>query len=332
MDDAELVEQVSRRDRRALARLLSHIEDGREERVRALVAALHPVSGSAHLVGLTGAPGVGKSSLAAALVAHWRAQGHSVAVLAIDPTSPFTGGALLGDRVRLERHVLDDGVFVRSMATRGHLGGLSWAAPPALVALDAAGFDIVVVETVGVGQAEVEVAAVADTTIVGLAPGMGDAVQAAKAGILEVADVLVVNKADRPGADRALRDLADLQEPGIGTAARQGLTLPDGVEDWDPPVRATVATATGEASGVGALAQTVAAHRDWLARSGLARHRARARAALQLRELAQAAVRGRLGAMAGGTLLDDLAAQVADRVLDPYTAADRLLAALEIER
>jgi LAO/AO transport system kinase len=184
--------------RRALARTLTRIEDGPSDVVRDVVVRLHPHTGRAALVGVTGAPGAGKSTLVNALVREWRAQQRTVAVLAIDPSSPFSGGALLGDRVRMQDHALDEGVFVRSMASRGQLGGLSWSTPQALLALDAAGFDRVIVETVGVGQAEVEVAALADTTVVVVAPGMGDAVQAAKAGILEVADVFCVNKADRP--------------------------------------------------------------------------------------------------------------------------------------
>ena len=328
-DDAALVARVRAGDRRALARALSRIEDGEPARVRGLVSGLHPHSGHAHVVGVTGAPGVGKSSLTAALATWWRGEGRTVAVLAVDPTSPFTGGALLGDRVRLERHAMDRGVYVRSMASRGHLGGLSAAAPHGLVALDAAGFDVVVVETVGVGQAEVEVAAVADATVVALAPGLGDAVQAAKAGVLEVADVLVVNKADRPGAERALAEVRDSQELAVGAAARDGQALPEGVDDWIAPVLATVATDVGPASGVPDLGRTLAQHRDWLARSGLSARRARARAELWLRALAEAGLRARLDALGQGSLLHDLATRVADRRLDPFAAADRLLAALD---
>ncbi|MBA2529590.1 MAG: methylmalonyl Co-A mutase-associated GTPase MeaB, partial [Euzebyales bacterium] len=209
MDSTELVDRLLAGERRALARLLTRLENGTPQRLREVVRLLHPHTGGAQLVGITGSPGVGKSTLTSSLVSVWRDRGRTVAVLAIDPSSPFSGGALLGDRVRMQDHVLDGGVFVRSMASRGQLGGLSWATPQALLALDAAGFDVVVVETVGVGQAEVEIASTADTTVVTIAPGMGDAIQAAKAGILEIADVFCVNKADREGADRTIRELRE---------------------------------------------------------------------------------------------------------------------------
>ncbi|MDA3023840.1 MAG: methylmalonyl Co-A mutase-associated GTPase MeaB, partial [Actinomycetota bacterium] len=199
-DVAALEARLVAGDRRALARILTLIEDGDPDVQRDIVSRLHPQAGRARLVGITGSPGVGKSSVTSALVTGMRARGRRVAVLAVDPSSPLTGGALLGDRIRMQAHHGDDGVFVRSMAARGHLGGLAAAVPAAALVLDAAGFDDVVIETVGVGQSEVDVAAMADTTIVVLAPGLGDSVQAAKAGILEVADVLVVNKSDQPGA------------------------------------------------------------------------------------------------------------------------------------
>lgn len=325
MDDAELVDALLAGERRALARVLTRIEDGSEERLRAVVARLHPRTGRAHLVGVTGSPGVGKSTLTNAMVRTWRARGRSVAVIAVDPTSPFSGGALLGDRVRMQDHVLDEGVFIRSMASRGHLGGLSWATPQAMLALDAAGYDVVVVETVGVGQAEVEVASAADTTLVTLAPGMGDAVQAAKAGILEVADVLVVNKADRDGAQRTIRELADMQALGSGSAATAGLALPDGVEDWTPPIQATVA---GDGTGVGELVDVTAEHLAWLDASGVRDRRRLERARVQLRELALGQVRRRFAAADGGDRLATLARKVADRDLDPYAAADELVASL----
>ncbi len=227
---------------RTLARLLSQVEDGDGEDVLAAAAA-YPRH--AHIIGLTGAPGVGKSTITSRLVACFRGDGARVAVLAVDPSSPFSGGALLGDRVRMGEHALDPGVFVRSMATRGHLGGLAAAARSAIRVLDAAGFDIVLVETVGVGQSEVEIAAAADSTVVLVAPGMGDGIQAAKAGILEIADVLVVNKADRDGARAAVRELrASVRRSGGG--------------DWEPPVLTTVA-ATGE--GVPDLVEALRQHR-----------------------------------------------------------------------
>src|SRR5437870_4728649 len=213
MDTSELVGGVLGGDRRAVARAISMVEDGADG-LAELSAGLYPHTGTAYTIGLTGSPGVGKSSLAAQLVQAVRSRELSIAVLAIDPTSPFTGGALLGDRLRMQSHATDPGVFIRSMATRGHLGGMALAAPEAVRILDASGKHFVIVETVGVGQAEVEVATTADTTLVVLQPGWGDAVQAAKAGILEVADVFVVNKADREGAGDVVRDLKGMLRMG----------------------------------------------------------------------------------------------------------------------
>jgi LAO/AO transport system kinase len=314
MDSAALVERLLAGERRALARLLTRVEDGSEERLREVVGLLHPHTGTAQLVGITGSPGVGKSTLTNALVSSWRQQGRSVAVLAVDPSSPFSGGALLGDRVRMQDHAMDDGVFIRSMASRGHLGGLSWATPQALLVLDAAGFDVVVVETVGVGQAEVEIASIADTTVVAMAPGMGDAIQAAKAGILEVADVFCVNKADREGADRTVRELKDMQHLAADS------------DGWVAPIHKTVASA-GE--GIAELRDGIDAHRAWLAEgTGLAQ-RQLDRARLQLREIALGAVRRRFATADEGELVEHLARRVADRELDPYTGADALLASIE---
>jgi LAO/AO transport system kinase len=311
VDSVELVERLLAGERRALARLLTRVEDGSQTRLREVIHLLHPRTGRAQLVGITGSPGVGKSTLTSALIAEWRARRRTVAVLAIDPSSPFSGGALLGDRVRMQDHVLDEGVFVRSMASRGHLGGLSWATPQALLVLDAAGFDIVLLETVGVGQAEVEVASVADTTVVTIAPGMGDAIQAAKAGILEVADVFCVNKADRPEADRTVRELRDMQRLGHG--------------EWRPPINKTVAS-TGE--GVADLADAIDSHRDWLVETGRLDDRRLQRARLQLREIALGYVRTRFTAIDDGDLIETLTREVAEHRLDPYEAADRLVAAL----
>jgi LAO/AO transport system kinase len=311
VDAAELVDRLVAGERRALARVLTRVEDGSPERLREVVGLLHRHTGRAKLVGITGSPGVGKSTLAGGLVTEWRARGRTVAVLAVDPTSPFSGGALLGDRVRMQDHVLDDGVFVRSMASRGHLGGLSWAAPQALAVLDAAGFDVVLVETVGVGQAEVEIASLADTTVVALAPGMGDAIQAAKAGILEIADLFCVNKADREGADRTVRELSEMQALGHG--------------DWLAPIRKTVA-ATGE--GIAELADEIDRHRAWLVDSGTLDRRRLERARRQVHDIALETVRRRFTALRGD-LLDDLARQVARRELDPFPAADLLLRSLD---
>jgi len=312
MDTAALVDGLIKGDRRALARVLTRIEDGSAAVVREVIAGLHPHTGRAALVGITGAPGAGKSTLVNALVSHWRDGDRQVGVLAIDPSSPFSGGALLGDRVRMQDHVLDGGVFVRSMASRGQLGGLSWATPQALLAFDAAGFDVVVVETVGVGQAEVEVAGVADTTVVVVAPGMGDAVQAAKAGILEVADVFCVNKSDRQGAARTVAELRELQTLGEG-----GRSAP------------IVSTTASDGAGVPDLAAAIDEHHAALRGGGGLAQRQRARARLQVRELALGTVRERAARLTGAASLGGLAAAVARRVLDPYAAADRLLSELE---
>lgn len=226
----ELVERAREGDSRAVARLISLVED-ESPLLREVMAALAPHAGHAHIVGITGSPGVGKSTSTSALVSAYRETGKRVGVLAVDPSSPFSGGALLGDRVRMQDHATDRGVFIRSMASRGHLGGLSWSTPQALRVLDAAGFDVVLVETVGVGQSEVEIAGMADTTLVLLAPGMGDGIQAAKAGILEVGDIYVVNKADRDGVQTVTRDL------------RSMLALAERAEGaWTPPILKTVAS------------------------------------------------------------------------------------------
>jgi LAO/AO transport system kinase len=242
-------------------------------------------------------------------------------VLAVDPSSPFSGGALLGDRVRMQEHATDPGVFIRSMASRGHLGGLAWATPQAVRVLDAAGFDIVLVETVGVGQSEVEVAGAADTTLVLLAPGMGDGVQAAKAGILEIGDIFVVNKGDRDGAEATLRELRHMITLGAGP--RAGST-----EDrWSPPVLRTVAS-RGE--GVAEVVEAIEAHRAWLVRTGELATRRRARAESEIEAVAFASLRARIGDLRGDTRLETLAARVVDGELDPYTAADTLVAGLAL--
>src|SRR5438309_7057522 len=228
MEVDELAAGVLAGERRSIARAISLVEDGSAE-LPALSELLYPKTGRAHTVGLTGSPGVGKSSLAEQLVRAGRSTGRTVAVLAIDPTSPFSGGALLGDRLRMQAHATDPGVFIRSMATRGHLGGMALAAPEAVRILDASGKDVVIVETVGVGQAEVEVATATDTTVVVVSPGWGDAVQVAKAGILEIADVFVVNKADKEGAEEAARDLRNMLKMGAET-------------EWTPPVVQTSST------------------------------------------------------------------------------------------
>jgi len=228
---ADLVARAREGQPRAVARLISYVEDGAPV-MREVTAALAPYAGRAHVVGLTGSPGVGKSTTTSALVAEYRARGLRVGVLAVDPSSPFSGGALLGDRVRMQEHATDPGVFIRSMASRGHLGGLAWATPQAVRVLDAAGFDVVIVETVGVGQSEVEVAGAADTTLVLLAPGMGDGVQAAKAGILEIGDIFVVNKADRDGAEATLRELRHMITLGAGPRSGTSMSIGSFMRRW----------------------------------------------------------------------------------------------------
>ncbi|MEO6881495.1 MAG: methylmalonyl Co-A mutase-associated GTPase MeaB [Mycobacteriaceae bacterium] len=318
VDVGDLVARARDGQARAVARLISLVEDASPQ-LREVAAALAPHTGRAQVVGLTGPPGVGKSTTTSALVGAYRDAGHRVGVLAIDPSSPFSGGALLGDRVRMQTHATDDGVFIRSMATRGHLGGLSWATPQALRVLDAAGFDVVLVETVGVGQSEVDVISLADTTLVLLAPGMGDGVQAAKAGILEIADVFVVNKSDREGADTTVRELKHMISLG-----RREHTGPS----WRVPVVKTVAS---EGTGVPDVVAAVAAHRDWMLTYGELDVRRTGRARAEIEAIALAALRERMGAVTGSAALAALAADVATGRGDPYAAADELVAEIGAE-
>ncbi|HEX2266803.1 MAG TPA: methylmalonyl Co-A mutase-associated GTPase MeaB [Actinomycetota bacterium] len=308
MDVATLAEKVLSGDRRAVARAISLVEDGAPDLVE-LSKAIYPKTGRAYTIGLTGSPGVGKSSLAEQLVRTVRGDDGAVAVLAIDPTSPFTGGALLGDRVRMQVHATDPGVFIRSMATRGHLGGMALAAPEAIRILDASGKDFIIVETVGVGQAEVEVAGATDTTLVVLAPGWGDAVQVAKAGILEVADIFVVNKADREGADEAVRDLRNMLSIGPKT-------------EWRPPIVKT-STATGE--GIADLWQAIEKHRKHQESSGALDRKRTKRILDEVKDMAAFRLRehvaGELSEDSGAFLVEDLA----QRRIDPYRAAEILL-------
>jgi LAO/AO transport system kinase len=301
----ELVQGVLAGDRRAVARAISAVEDGAPD-LEALSEGIFASTGRAVTVGLTGAPGVGKSTLAAELVRVCRARDLRAAVLAVDPTSPYTGGALLGDRVRMQEHATDPSVFIRSMATRGHLGGMALAAPEAVRILDAAGYDRVVVETVGVGQAEVDVAAATDTAVVVLAPGMGDAVQMAKAGILEVADVFVVNKADREGAQEVVRELRQMLHLGVAG-------------EWEPPVLTTAAV---DHSGVEGLWEAIESHRTHLASTGALGAKRRARLLREVEALAAERFRVRVASAleADATLVDDLLA----RRVDPYVAAAKL--------
>jgi LAO/AO transport system kinase len=314
-DVADLVERALGADPRAVARLISLVENDSPV-LRKVAQALAPHGGHAQVVGLTGSPGVGKSTSTSVLVGQLRAQGKRVGVLAVDPSSPFSGGALLGDRIRMQEHATDDQVFIRSMASRGQLGGLAAAVPQALRVLDAAGCDVVVVETVGVGQAEVEIASLADTTIVLLAPGMGDGIQAAKAGILEIADVFVVNKADREGADQVARDLRYMQSLG-GRHSESGA--------WRPPIVKTVA-ARGE--GIDDVVAAIGKHRDWMQRTGELDRRRIARAASEIESIALGQVRRRLVTVHGSAALDAAAERVVGGETDPYTAADELVSAL----
>jgi LAO/AO transport system kinase len=301
-------------DPRAVARLVSLVENG-DPALPEVAATLAPYSGSAQVIGLTGSPGVGKSTTTNELVRTIRARGQRVGVLAVDPSSPFTGGAILGDRVRMQDHATDAGVYIRSMSSRGHLGGLAAATPQAVRVLEGAGCDVVLVETVGVGQAEVEVASLADTTLVLLAPGMGDAIQAVKAGILEIADVFVVNKADRDGADATYRDIQGMIALGERAAG-----------EWRPQVVRAVAS---RSEGIDDVVAAIDKHRAWLSESGELTKRREARAAAEVEAIALGALRARIGTLRNGTALTNLAARVAAGTLDPYAAADELLSSLD---
>jgi len=312
-DPKELVEAARGGDRAAVARLISLVEEGGES-AREVGRATYPLSGRAYTVGVTGAPGAGKSTLTDRLIARARAEGQEVGVLAVDPSSPFSGGALLGDRARMQEHATDPGVFIRSMATRGHLGGLSLATPEAIRVLDAAGRPLVLVETVGAGQTEVEVAGAADTTMVVLNPGWGDALQASKAGLLEAADIFVINKADRAGVGETQRDLEFM------------LHLSSSPDGWTPPIIRTVAT-TGE--GTDQVWDTLARHRAFLDEHGLMERRRARRLAQELREIVARRLELRAQAASAGPEFDRLLEAVVDRRLDPYQAAEEILASLE---
>ena len=312
-DVPTLVARARDGDARSVARLISLVEDG-DPRLPEVAAALAAYAGQAQVVGLTGSPGVGKSTTTNELVRALRAEGRRVGVLAVDPSSPFTGGAILGDRIRMQEHTTDPGVYIRSMSSRGHLGGLAAATPQAVRVLEGAGCEVILVETVGVGQAEVEIASLADTTLVLLAPGMGDAIQAVKAGVLEIADVFVINKADRPGVDATYSDIQGMlalgeREPG----------------DWRPRVvRATAVR--GE--GVDDVRAAIAKHYDWLETSGNRSARRERRAAVEVEAIALGTLRARIGDLREGTALPALAAAVAGGRLDPYAAADELIKGL----
>ena len=304
-----MVERALKGERVAIARLISLVEDGGAD-LGTVMEAIYPHTGRAYSVGITGAPGAGKSTLTEQLVGRARLDDHDVGVLAIDPSSPFSGGALLGDRVRMQNHATDPNVFIRSMATRGHLGGIALATPEAMRVLEAAGKDVVVIETVGVGQAEVEVTDACDTTLVVVNPGWGDAVQAAKAGLMEIADVFVVNKADRQGARDAVRELSQMLE--LSEA------------EWKPEIVQTIAT---KGEGIDELWTAIGKHRAYQEERGLLEARRRRRIEREIREIVGERFRARVETECTD-LLRELTDQVIDRELDPYAAADRLITSL----
>ncbi len=304
----EIAEAVVSGDRGALARLISLVETGQPSGTAA-AAKIFPHTGNAYLVGITGAPGAGKSTLTDQLIASYRSVNAEVGVLAIDPSSPFTGGAILGDRVRMQDHATDDGVFIRSMATRGHLGGLALATPQAGRILDAAGFPWIIIETVGVGQVEVDVARATDTTVVVVNPGWGDQVQANKAGLLEVGDIFVVNKSDRPGSDEAVRNLAVMLELSSD-------------RDWIPPIIETVAT---KGTGVPKLHEAIGNHREFLDSTGLGEKKRTLRLAEELQAIVAASLANGAKELCSGSKFDKAVIELVARKLDPYTAASSIL-------
>lgn len=312
-DPAILIPKAQAGDRRSLARLITMVENG-GDRADDILARLFPAGGKAWTTGLTGAPGAGKSTLADRLIGQVRRDGSAVAVVAVDPSSPFSGGAVLGDRVRMQDHIDDDGVYIRSMASRGHLGGISAATPRVLAMLDGIGFSEIVVETVGVGQAEVEIAANADTTVVVVNPGWGDSVQAAKAGLLEIGDIFVVNKADRPGVNETVRDLTQMLELG-------------GEHNWAPPVIPTVAS-TGE--GVPELWEAVGEHRKHLDASGQLAITRKTRLVTEMESALLAGMQAQVRSSVPVAVWADLTEQVAQRRIDPWSAAGRLLSGLRV--
>lgn len=298
-------------DARAVARGISMVEGAADEGA-SLVREIFPRSGRTFLVGVTGSPGVGKSTIVDGLVARWRKAGKTVGVIAVDPTSPFTGGAMLGDRVRMQAHAQDEDVFIRSMATRGHLGGLARATADAALVLDAAGKDVVTIETVGVGQDEVDVARAADLSIVVLVPGMGDDVQALKAGVMEIADIFVVNKSDREGADRTVAEVESL----LGLHAYAA-------DEWRQPIVSTTAT---DGDGLDELIQHIERFRG---QSALIASRRRARAATQLQAIVADRLQRQVESRIAGVEMERLIDRIAARTLDPYTAANEVLAGSE---
>ena len=306
----ELFEAAVDGDRTATARLLSLVERGGDG-AREVARLAAPRTGHAYTIGLTGAPGSGKSTLTSAIIGHLRSLGEQVAVLAVDPSSPFTGGAILGDRVRMQEHATDLGVFIRSMATRGHLGGLALATPEAIRLLDAVGYPWILLETVGVGQVEVEVAGRADSTIVVVNPGWGDSVQANKAGLMEVADIFVINKADRPGVHDTRRDLQQMLELSADTSG-----------GWKVPITTTIAS---NGDGVPELWEIISTHRDHVVESGELAKRRRFRLGEELRDIVARRLEQRAREVCTGERWDALTDDVLTGTLDPWTAADQML-------
>lgn len=331
---SELVQALVNGNRRALARMLTLVEN---EQAEEAISALFPHTGRAWIIGITGAPGTGKSSLVNALAKAYRAQGKTVAIIAVDPTSPFTGGAILGDRIRMRDHSGDPGVFIRSMASRGTLGGLARATRDAIRVMDAAGFDIVLVETVGAGQSEVEIVRAAQTTIVVEAPGLGDDVQAIKAGILEIADVLVVNKSDRSGANntvRALRTMLELGHPASRTnmVSHHGKSMKveyapieGDTPLWIPPVVPTVAAPESGQADLGSLLDAIAAHREYLARENTLAQLERQNIQIELYERLQHELMARLLREVPSSAFEAIIQQIQSRELDPHAAVRTLL-------
>jgi LAO/AO transport system kinase len=320
---AELTEAALGGDRRALARILTAVES-RTALAEPALRTLYPRAGRAHLVGITGPPGAGKSTLVAGLTSELRARGRSVGVVAVDPSSPITGGALLGDRVRMQVHAADRDVFIRSMAARGHAGGLASTSATAAAVLDACGFDMVLLETVGTGQSEVEVAAAADTTVVLEAPEMGDEVQAIKAGLLEVADLVVVNKGDRPGAQRTAAQLRAMLVAASGPKVGAGAAESGGPHRPRPKQPEVLVTTAATGEGIPALLEAIDRHRERSA--GNATEAARlVRAEAQVWAVLGERLRARLADPGHGERTAAVFRAVADHDLDPYAAADRLL-------
>lgn len=310
LSPSDLFDAACAGDRAALARVLSLLERG-DTVAREVGRLAYQRSGNGYTVGITGAPGAGKSTLTSAVIKHLRKMEMEIAVLAIDPSSPFTGGAILGDRVRMQDHATDPGVFIRSMATRGHLGGLSLSTPEAIRMLDAVGREWILVETVGVGQVEVEIAGKADTTVVVLNPGWGDSVQANKAGLMEIADIFVINKADRKGVEETRRDVEQMLELS---------DLPH--EAWRPPIIATIGN-TGE--GVPALWDAILEHRSVIESTGELKKRRDFRLSEELREIVARRLEQRAREITSGDRWDQLQSQVLDHKVDPWSAADEML-------